>query len=136
MSGTEIIKNIEIIKGDQYLETMQNIFIKNTGGLDVNFSHISYDENVNNEYDEKLSSTIAHDGTLLFTVESMYEMFSVLANCDITLNPNNLTEKNNRDIKYIIGDLTIKNSEIYNGQKGFPVFNQYFELPIRVIEEE
>lgn len=124
---------MRIMKGDKYIECMKNYFsLKNTNSY-IDFSHISYNKIANSIHDNILVKEVSHDGTLFFEIEAMAHIFTTLVNHNV-LSPTSNTINNS--VKYVIGDLLIKESAVYKGKKGFPVFNQYFELPIKVIEEE
>ena len=128
-------KKINIINGNQFIDicmkrlcTINNV--EYTEGLGV--QNIVYDNSVNESYQYNIIRSITHDGTLLFEINQVLEIFKELLTCKTIYKPL-LEGVNSEDItmiNYKIGDLTVEDEYGVKTDRPYPMVRQIFTLPI------
>lgn len=92
--------------------------------------YITYDENVNNDFDYELTASSSHDGTILFTLSLIEKVMVAFLNKQV-IDPSKMSEVNKlNDIKYSIGDITIE-SEYGVKVKHFTGMKDTLKIPVK-----
>lgn len=105
---------IKVDKDTQLLNPIKQIphLFKFDGyeGKDFRLGHIEYDESLDNDYDYQIIRSSSHDGTLIFTMQTIAEVLEPLVNRS-TYCKKDLTEdqlKNVLEIDYTVGNIKIR----------------------------
>jgi hypothetical protein len=91
------------------LEMISNILVANGYPENLRVGHITYDKNVNSDYDYQMIRDSSHDGTFLFTQRVIDKALLPLINRS-TYCTNTITEeelKNVKEFNYTIGDIKL-----------------------------
>jgi hypothetical protein len=91
------------------LEMISNILVANGYPENLRVGHITYDNNVNSDYDYQMIRDSSHDGTFLFTQRVINEALLPLVNRS-TYCTNTITKEELKDVKgfnYTIGDIKL-----------------------------
>lgn len=120
-----------VIKGDKFIEIGTKELFKHydfENKENYRVSGIRYDKNVNEEFKHTIIREITHDGTLIFTYNTIIEIFYQLINERYEYK----TLMSMEDVECIIGDLTIKSKRVdrVSENKKFPGVKEVFKLPI------
>ena len=128
---SRIIKGNELIEiGIKELCDLNNIDYNN----DFEISNIKYHKDINKKFQYKIIREITHDGTLIFTKQTIFEIFYDLICCKTIYKPlvDNIDLSSIKDINYTIGDLEIKREKVskVSDNKKFSGIKEIFELPV------
>ncbi len=117
---TEVINSMEIIDDILKYNKIKSV------------DHVFYDKSVNDNFDQEITMSCAHDGTFLFRKRLLDEVLVPLINKRV-IEENRFSDeevKKIKDIKYIIGDLIIE-SEYGVKIKDFVGMRDTVKLPVK-----
>ena len=120
----------EIIEGDVFIEEETKIL----KGLIENFNEdrVTYNPSVNTNFDFIHQDSVVCDGTMMFIWERQDQLFYNLLAGRIVLADD--TDKDNSNITYQIGDVTIEIENNVETDKPFPMSKYTIKIPTKVIK--
>lgn len=131
-------KDSYVMKGDVFIKHgIDNLLIlkkvNNIQNLGVELYHVKYDKNINNDFQYKIIRGLKYDGTLLFEINKLFDMFlELLLYKTIYKEYENIDLSTVADIIYYIGDVSIDSTfPVYVEGKSYPLMESIYSIPVK-----
>lgn len=131
-------KEVEIIEGDVFIAQQTLNFLHHDNPqvdndeVDEMLNKVTYNKEVNTDFDFIYQDAVVCDGTMMFIWNVQTKMFGNLLAGRIVLADD--IDKDNSNIAYQIGDVTIEIENNVETDKPFPMSKYTINIPTKVIK--